>query len=48
MHQDVGIVSQTTHNLELFDDLEVMFGLSYIVPLLEGLNKLIIFSFSWQ
>jgi hypothetical protein len=48
MHQDVGIVSQATHNLELFYDLKVLFGLSYIMPLFEGLNELIIFSLSWQ
>jgi hypothetical protein len=47
MHQDVGIVNQVAHNLELFYDLEVMFGFSYIVPLLEGLNELIKFSSSW-
>jgi len=48
MHQDVGIVNQTAHNLELFCDLEAMFGLSCIVPLFEGLNELIKFSSSWQ
>jgi hypothetical protein len=41
MHKDVGINSQATHNLELFCDLEVMLGLSCIMPLLEGLNELI-------
>jgi hypothetical protein len=30
-------------NLELFCDLEIMFGLSCIAPLLEGLNELINF-----
>lgn len=44
MHKDVGIVNQVVYNLELFCDLEVMFGLSHIVPLLEGLNELIKFS----
>jgi hypothetical protein len=44
MHKDVGIVNQVASNLELFCDLEVMFGLSRIVPLLEGPNELIKFS----
>jgi hypothetical protein len=43
MHKDVGIVSQVAYNLELFCDLEIMFGLSCIMPLLEGLNELIKF-----
>ncbi len=41
MHKDFGIISQATHNLELFCDLEVLLGLSCIMPLLEGLNELI-------
>jgi hypothetical protein len=32
------------YSLELFYDLEIMFRLSCIVPLLEGLNELIKFS----
>jgi len=44
MHQYVSIVSQVAHNLELFCDLQVMVGFFYIMPLLEGLNKLIKFS----
>jgi hypothetical protein len=43
MHQDINIVSQIAHNLELFCDLEVMVGLS-CMPFLEGLKKLIKFS----
>ncbi len=44
MHKNVSIVSQVASNLELFCDLEVMFGFSRIVPLLEGPNELIKFS----
>jgi len=44
MHQDVNIVNQVAHNLELFYDLEVMVELFGIMPLLEGLNELIKFS----
>ncbi len=44
MHQDVNIVNQVAHNLELFCDLEVMVELSGIMPLFEGLNELIKFS----
>jgi hypothetical protein len=44
MHQDVNIVNQVAHNLELFCDLEVMVELFGIMPLLEGLNELIKFS----
>jgi hypothetical protein len=48
MHQDVGIIIQVAHNLELFSDLEVMFRFSCIMPLFKGLNKLIKFSLTWQ
>jgi hypothetical protein len=41
MYKDVGIVSQVACNLELFCDLEVMFGLFHIVSLPKGLNELI-------
>ncbi len=41
MHKDISVVNEIAHNLELFCDLEVMVGLSCIMPLLEGLNKLI-------
>jgi hypothetical protein len=44
INQDVGIVSQVAYNLKLFCDLEIMFGLSHIMFLLEGLNNLIKFS----
>ncbi len=40
----VGIVTQVAHNLEFFCNLEVMLGLSCIMPMLERLNKLIKFS----
>jgi hypothetical protein len=41
MHWDVNVVTQAAHNLELFYNLEVMMGLSCIMPMLEGLNELI-------
>jgi hypothetical protein len=44
MHWDVGIVTQATHNLEFFCNLEVMLGLSCIMPMLKRLNELIKFS----
>jgi hypothetical protein len=44
MQKDINIVNQVARNLELFCDLEIMVGLSCIMPLLEGLNKLIKFS----
>jgi hypothetical protein len=47
MHQDVGIINQVVHNLELFYDLEVMLRFSCIMFMLEGLNELTKFSQSW-
>jgi hypothetical protein len=44
MNQDVGSNTQVAHNLELFCDLELMMGLSCIMPMLEGLNDSIKFS----
>jgi hypothetical protein len=44
MHQDVSSNIQNAHNLELFCDLEVMMGLSYIMPMFNRLNDLIKFS----
>jgi hypothetical protein len=44
MYQNIGSNTQVAHNLELFCDLEVMMGLSCIMPMLEGLNDLIKFS----
>jgi hypothetical protein len=43
MHQDASSNTQVAHNLELFCDLEVMMGLSCIMPMLEGFNDLIKF-----
>jgi hypothetical protein len=43
MHQDVGNNIQATPNLEFLCDLKVMVCLSYIMPMLEGLNDLIKF-----
>jgi hypothetical protein len=40
LHQDVGIINHPIYNM-FFCDLEVMFGLSYIMAMLEGLNELI-------
>ncbi len=44
MYQNAGSNTQVAHNLELFCDLEVMMGLSCIMPMLERLNDLIKFS----
>ncbi len=41
MHKDDGNNIQVAHNLKLFCDLEVMMGLSCIMPMLERLNDLI-------
>jgi hypothetical protein len=43
MHLDVNIITQFIHNLELLCNFEVMVWLSCIMPILEGLNELIIF-----
>jgi hypothetical protein len=43
MHQDDGNNTQVAHNLNFFCDLEVMMGLSCIMPMLERLNDLIKF-----
>jgi len=43
-HQDVGIINHSIYNMFFFGDLEVMFGLSYIMAMLEGLNELTKFS----
>jgi hypothetical protein len=48
MHQDASSNIQNAHNLGLFCDLEVMMGLSCIMPMLERLNDLIKFSKSQQ
>ncbi len=40
-HQDVGIITQVTHNLELICDLEVMLGICCTLLMLEGMNELI-------
>jgi hypothetical protein len=37
MHWDVDTIKQSTHNLELFYNLEVMWGLFCIMPMLEGI-----------
>jgi hypothetical protein len=47
MHQDVDTINQVAHNLELLCDLEVMLGISCIVPMLEQFNDLIKFSHFW-
>lgn len=47
MHQDAGTINQIAHNLELLCDLEVMLGISCIVPMLEQFNELIKFSHFW-
>jgi len=39
--ENVNIVAQDVQNLETFCNLEVMWGLSCIMPMLEGLNDLI-------
>jgi hypothetical protein len=44
MHPNDGNNTQATHNLELLCDLEVMMGLSCIMPMLKRLNDLIKFS----
>jgi hypothetical protein len=44
MHQDSTTISQATHDLQLLCDLEVMLGLSCLMPMLERLNELIKFS----
>jgi hypothetical protein len=44
MHQDADNNTKATHNLELLCDLEVMMGLSCIMPMLERFNELIKFS----
>jgi hypothetical protein len=41
MHRDVDIIMQVAHNWELLCNLEVMMGLSCIIPMFEGLNELI-------
>jgi hypothetical protein len=44
MHQDANNNTKVAHNLELLCDLEVMMGLSCIMPMLERFNELIKFS----
>jgi hypothetical protein len=44
MHQNFTTISQAAHNLQLMCDLEVMLGLSCLMPMLEGLNEFIKFS----
>jgi hypothetical protein len=44
MHRDANTIMQVAHNLELFCNLEVMVGLSCIMPVFEGLNELNKFS----
>jgi hypothetical protein len=39
-HQDVGIINHPIYNMFFFCDSEVMFGLFYIMAMLEGLNEL--------
>jgi hypothetical protein len=38
-HQDVGTITQVTHNLELICDLEVMLGICCTLSVLEGMNE---------
>jgi hypothetical protein len=40
-HQDVGTITQVTHNLELICDFEIMLGICCILSMLEGMNELI-------
>lgn len=40
-HQDVGIITQVTQNLELICDLEIMLGICCILLMLERMNELI-------
>jgi hypothetical protein len=47
MHQDTDTINQVAHNLELLCDLELMLGLSCIMPMLEGFNELIKISHYW-
>jgi len=44
MHQDADTIDQVPHNLELLCDLEVMLGISCIMPMFEQFNELIKFS----
>jgi len=48
MHQEFGVNNQMSNNVELFCDLEVMFGFSCFMPTFKRLNELIKFSQSWQ
>jgi hypothetical protein len=47
MHQDADTINQVAHYLELLCDLEVMLGISCIVPMLEQFNEFIKFSHFW-
>jgi hypothetical protein len=47
MHQDANTINQVAHNLELLCDLEVMLGISCIVPMPKQFNELIKFSHFW-
>jgi hypothetical protein len=47
MHQDADTINKVPHNLELLCDLEVMLGISCIVPMLEQFNEMIKFSHFW-
>jgi hypothetical protein len=42
------LINQVPHNLELLCDLEVLLGISCIVPMLEQFNELIKFSHFWK
>jgi hypothetical protein len=40
-HQDVGTITQVTHNLELICDLKVELGIFCILSMFEGMNEMI-------
>ncbi len=39
INQDVNIITQDTHNLKLFYDLEIMLWIPCIIPMHERLNE---------
>jgi hypothetical protein len=41
MHKDVNNIMEVAHSLKLLCNLEVILGLSCIMPMFEGLNELI-------
>jgi hypothetical protein len=42
--QDIALIAQAKSNLNLFCDLHMLLGLSYLLPLLEVVNALIKFA----